>query len=525
MKSYRELKEVKEKTLVMAFGRMNPFTTGHMLLVKKLAQEAKSRNAEHKMYLSKSQDKKKNPLSIEKKLFWARKSAPGINFVAADDKIRTFIEAVAAQSGKYDHLVMIAGSDRIPGYKELLNKYNGKDFTFKTIDVISAGERDPDADDAAGMSATKLREAAKNNNFTLFKSGVSPHLSDSDARKLMSDIRDGMGIKTVKESSFKITADRDRFYQGKTFKVGQIVQEGSELFEILDRGSNYVVVCNENGELRRKFTNGLTIVEDSTIPYKEGEVISFKGYTPGENFLQNRDVVSAFKDTIQRYNDGQIHDAVAILRAMQNTSLMLDHLNLIVDKAEHPGAHDIVNAKVLEHYAKLRESLINIGEFEHHIGYLQPMLSLVSYAEAEPGGMEESMETPIVKPSDKLKVAKIIADALGSDTTSSSPEQIVNQALRGIKNKPLRSDSLSIIGNMLSLAKEVGIKYDENMLPSSLKEETEEDTGDEETMTFKKLSKNLKKSDEPEHHQKPGFSYSTSSETHRKQIVKKLTDD
>jgi acyl carrier protein len=512
---------------------MNPFTVGHLLLVNKLLEEAKKRGAEHKMYLSKTQDKKKNPLSIEKKIFWARKSAPGVNFVAADDKIRTFIEAVIAQSGKYDHLVLLAGSDRVPGYKELLNKYNGTEFNFKTVEVVSAGERDPDADGAAGMSATKLRLAASNNNFNLFKSGVSSHLSDSDARKMMKDIRDGMGIKPVEESMFKISSDRERFYQGKVFKIGQIVKEGSNLFEILDRGSNYVVVCNESGELQRKFTAALEIVEDSTIPYKESGTVSFKGYVPGKNFLENRDAVSAFQDTIQRYNEGKIHDAVAILRALQNTSLMFDHINMIVDRGEHPGAHEVVNGKILEHYAKLRESLMNIGEFEHHLGYLQPIMSLVNYAEAEPGSMDESMETPIIKSSDKLKVAKIIADALGVDVPGSNPEQLVNAALRSLRSKALKADSLAIIGNMLSLAKEVGVKFDENLVPKTLREEAEPEN--DAPITFKHLVKKVSKSaeeadeddEEPEHeeHQKVGHSYNTSSETHRKQIVKKLKDD
>lgn len=476
MKTYRQIKKSKDTTLVMGFGRMNPFTIGHALLIKKLVEEAKKRNADHKMYLSRSQDKKKNPLSIEKKMFWARKSAPGVNFVAADDNVRTFIEAVMAQNGKYDHLVMIAGSDRLANYKELLNKYNGKEFNFKTVEVVSAGERDPDADGASGMSATKLREAAANNNFALFKSGVSSTLNDNDARKMMKDIRAGMGIKPVSESSFKISAERDKFYRGDTFKVGQIVKENEKSFEILDRCSNYVVVCDDKGEMSRKFMNNLTVVEDIKLEYPTTE-LSFKGFVPSKYFMDNPEVVAAFKDTISRYNSGQISDAVAILKAMKNTDLMLEHLYKIVDLGEHPGEHAEVNGKVLEHYAKLRDSLTNIGEFEHHRGYLQPLLAKVNYAEAEPGGMEESVkesvEMPYVRSTDKLKVARIISDALGLEPSGTSPDLIVNAALRKIRNKPLKADSLSIISNMLELAKEVGIEYDERLLPNSLKEDAD----------------------------------------------------
>lgn len=76
----------------------------------------------------------------------------------------------------------------------LLDKYNGKDFTFDAITVISAGERDPDADGAAGMSATKMRLAASTNNITVFKRGLPASFKDSEANSLMKEVRAGMGI-------------------------------------------------------------------------------------------------------------------------------------------------------------------------------------------------------------------------------------------------------------------------------------------------------------------------------------------
>jgi hypothetical protein len=94
-------------------------------------EEAVHRGADHVIFLSKTQDKKKNPLPVARKVFWAKKMFPGANIVAADNVIRTFIDAVKAQSGKYKKLVLVAGSDRIPEYKMLLDKYNGKDFTFE----------------------------------------------------------------------------------------------------------------------------------------------------------------------------------------------------------------------------------------------------------------------------------------------------------------------------------------------------------------------------------------------------------
>jgi nicotinic acid mononucleotide adenylyltransferase len=173
---------------------MSPPTVGHGLVAKKVMEEAIHRGAEHVIYLSKTQDKKKNPLPVDRKVFWAKKMFPGANIVAADNVIRTFVDAIKAQSGKYKKLVVIAGSDRIPEYKLLLDKYNGKDFTFDSIEVVSAGERDPDSDGAAGMSATKMRVAASTNDIASFKRGLPSNFKDSEVRQLMKEVRAGMGI-------------------------------------------------------------------------------------------------------------------------------------------------------------------------------------------------------------------------------------------------------------------------------------------------------------------------------------------
>lgn len=536
MKNYKSLiQEVSASTIVIGFGRLNPITAGHGLLIKKLVDTAHANKAEHIMYLSKTQDKKKNPLPIERKLFWAKKAFPTVNFIGANDELRTFIDAVKAQSGKFKNLILIAGSDRVPEYQALLNKYNGDVYNFDSIKVVSAGERDPDADGASGMSATKMRAAAASNDFVAFKKGVPDSIKEQDARKFMQEIRTHMGIKSVAELAIRVTPTRNSYYLGETFLVGQIVKENDNYFEILDRGSNYVMVVDINGNLRRKFVEGLQIVEDIQMPYAEPEGMdkrmTFKGYHPSESFLKNHDVVSAFEATIARYNEGKIGDAVAILRAMQNTDDMIQHIEAIVDLGEHPGAHSQVNAKVMEHFAKIRDSLTGIGEFEHHRDYLQALLSLVQLAEVEPEPMAESMETPIVKPSDKLKVAKIIADALGVDSSGSNAESLVNNALRSMRKKNLKQDSLSIVKNMLDLADEVGIKYEQSLVPQELKEQVVPVELEKEILGFDQLRSRIRKhatlgAPEPEEVPPPppnvGDSFGSSSETHRKQKVRKL---
>jgi nicotinic acid mononucleotide adenylyltransferase/chloramphenicol 3-O-phosphotransferase len=190
------LTEQKKKTIVFAFGRFNPPTVGHELLVNKVLDTAKASKADHVIYASRSQDPKKNPLDVKTKVSYLKKMFKGGKFVAASDEVRTFMEVAKELSEQgYKDIVMVAGSDRVPEYQKLLDKYNGQDFHFDTVKVVSAGERDPDADGASGMSASKMREAAHKNDFKSFRQGVPASLNDREAKELMLRVRRGMSIK------------------------------------------------------------------------------------------------------------------------------------------------------------------------------------------------------------------------------------------------------------------------------------------------------------------------------------------
>lgn len=182
------------KTIVLFFGRANPPHLGHGIAFKKVLDVAKSYQSNHIIYISRSTDKKKNPLSVTRKIFWLKKMfGSRYNFVAANDQIRTFIEAVKAQDGKFEQIVVIAGSDRVAEYQKLLNRYNGKkEFSFDSIKVVSAGERDPDAEGTDGLSATKMRQAAIDGDIETIVSGTG--LSSSDAAQLAREVRVGLGI-------------------------------------------------------------------------------------------------------------------------------------------------------------------------------------------------------------------------------------------------------------------------------------------------------------------------------------------
>lgn len=193
MKKFKEhiITEAKKSTVVVSFGRMNPMTNGHEKLANKLKSEAASRKADAKLYLSHSTNPKKDPLPFDAKVKFATKAfGPMVQHSAA----RTIIEVAKELTGKYSNLVVVVGSDRVPEFKTLLDKYNGKDFTFDSIEIVSAGERDPDAEGVEGMSGSKMRKFAADEDLANFKKGVPSKLTDADAEELYNAVRRGMKL-------------------------------------------------------------------------------------------------------------------------------------------------------------------------------------------------------------------------------------------------------------------------------------------------------------------------------------------
>ena len=212
MKSFLEKLEANSKTqkpVVMAFGRMNPPTTGHEKLVNKVKEIAKDYNAPHHVIISHSVDAKKNPLDVASKMKHAQRFFPNTNIVSSSKEHPTFLQhAARLHAMGHDHLIMVAGSDRIPEYEKKLQQYNGTAkgslYNFKKIEVKSAGQRDPDAEGAEGMSASKMREHAQNNDFSSFKQGVPLHVPEKHARELFRDVRKGMGLhESINHGLFK----------------------------------------------------------------------------------------------------------------------------------------------------------------------------------------------------------------------------------------------------------------------------------------------------------------------------------
>ena len=209
MKFLKFLEEQKEKHAVLAFGRMNPPTTGHEVLVNKVKDVAKDVGGTHHIVLSHSQDKAKNPLTSQQKVKHAKRFFPGTNISVANKEHPNFLSQASELHKKgVTHLHMVAGSDRTGEYHKLLHKYNNVKgphghFNFKHIEVHSAGERDPDAEGTSGMSASKMRGHAGANEFHHFKKGIPGHVPEHHAKELFHDVRHGMQIKESLDEEFE----------------------------------------------------------------------------------------------------------------------------------------------------------------------------------------------------------------------------------------------------------------------------------------------------------------------------------
>ena len=185
------MSEALSKTAVVSWGRMNPVTIGHEKLINAVIKKAVEKKGTPLIYLSHSEDKKKNPLPYDQKILFA-KAAFGPKIIVKSTA-RTIIDVAKELSRKFDDLVLVVGSDRVKEFDTMLNKYNGKDYTFNSVEVVSAGDRDPDSDGVAGMSASKMRAAAEKGDLASFKKGL-PRKLQSKAKSVYGAVRAGMGI-------------------------------------------------------------------------------------------------------------------------------------------------------------------------------------------------------------------------------------------------------------------------------------------------------------------------------------------
>ena len=241
--------------VVVVFGRFNPPTVGHQKLLDKAAKVAEKKGYELRIYPSRSQDAKKNPLTPDMKISYMRQMFPDYADYIIDDKGSKTIFNVLTGANEEGHtnMMIMVGQDRLSEFQGLAHKYNGDLYNYDQLEVVSAGDRDPDADDVTGMSASKLRLAAAEGDFKKFAKGVPDTLGNMEKMELYNVLRRSMGVTEdteIWEVAPKLDEEgmRDAYLVDGLYKVGDIVENINTGLkgEVIRRGTNYVICVTED---------------------------------------------------------------------------------------------------------------------------------------------------------------------------------------------------------------------------------------------------------------------------------------
>jgi hypothetical protein len=245
MKDYRQLiRELPSKTVVLACGKFNPPTIGHELQIKAVKKLAEQKNASHVIYASDLSDAKKNPLVVEKKLQYLNLIFPNTNFVGYSDNIN---EMVSKLKETYRNVIVVVSADKVASMKKSL----------KEATVVSAGPVDPDSDDSICKYAVKGL-------YEEFKKNLPSSVREIDSRRLMNDVRLGFNLEPIKEE-IKLVKDelREQYFRGEIFNVGDIVESEEQVYEIVKRGSNHLLLRNEEDKLVTKWIHNVNYLDET----------------------------------------------------------------------------------------------------------------------------------------------------------------------------------------------------------------------------------------------------------------------
>ena len=276
------------ETLTVAFGRFNPPTVGHGKLLSAARKAAEGQDL--KIYPSRSQDPKKNPLDPDMKVSFMKKMFPDFaENIVNDDEMRSIFNVLTtADEQGYRNVNIIVGSDRQAEFENLATKYNGDLYNFENIRVISAGVRDADAEGVEGMSASKMRKAVIDNDFDAFRRGTPKELDDGDTQALFDAVRQGMKLKAKKKEVTEMweiapkcdpRGLRDNYVSGRIFNLGDIVENLNTglIGKIIRRGTNHLIcVTEENFMFKAWIRDVMEAVANypgpSGVPAKQREI-------------------------------------------------------------------------------------------------------------------------------------------------------------------------------------------------------------------------------------------------------------
>ena len=277
--------EKTKGTLTVAFGRFNPPHLGHLQLMDTAASSAEQDQGDYMIVPSRSQDKKKNPLDPDTKVSLMRTMFPQHSErIANDANTKTIFDVLKkAHNDGYTNVRIVGGADRVKEFNKLATNYNGNLYQFDNIEVVSAGDRDPDSEGVEGLSASRMRLAAAEGDFKTFRAGMPPEMRPKDARAVFDTVRQAMGIQDQVVEVWDVAPKldqktlRENYLMEKIFNIGQLVENLNTglVGRIIRRGTNYLICVTEDHIMFKSW------IKDVMEAYQEKRVDS-KMRLPGK---------------------------------------------------------------------------------------------------------------------------------------------------------------------------------------------------------------------------------------------------
>jgi phosphopantetheine adenylyltransferase len=259
--------EKTKGTLTIAFGRFNPPHLGHLQLMDTAALSADQEGSDYMIVPSRSQDKKKNPLDPDTKVSIMRQMFPQHSErIVNDVSTRTIFDVLKkAHNDGYTNVRIVGGADRVKEFEKLSNNYNGNLYQFDNIEVVSAGDRDPDAEGVEGLSASRMRLAAAEGDLKTFRSGMPSEMRPKDVRAIFDTVRSSMGISDEIAETWEIAPKydlnslREQYISNNIFNVGNLVENLNTgiIGRIIRRGTNYLICVSEDNIMFKSWIKDL----------------------------------------------------------------------------------------------------------------------------------------------------------------------------------------------------------------------------------------------------------------------------
>ena len=289
-------------TLTVAFGRFNPPHLGHLQLMNTAANSVEGDKDNYMIVPSRSNDPKKNPLDANTKVDIMKSMFPQhADNILNDTNNRTIFDVLnAANNDGYANVKIVGGADRIKEFTKLANNYNGKLYDFDKVDVISSGERDPDAEGVEGLSASRMRLAASENDFKAFSKGLPKDLDKDNKKQIFTAVRSSMGINEEwgiweMAPKFDLQTLRENYVENIIYKLGELVENVNTgmVGRIIRRGTSYVICVTESKLMFKSWIKDINEIKN----YNKLTAISG---VPAENRLVGTDKHRKYAETMVR---------------------------------------------------------------------------------------------------------------------------------------------------------------------------------------------------------------------------------